>query len=300
MIKKREYEFIGKNVILICDDVFPLYLISGEKNCLIDCAVTAKSEELYGKINKLLKQTENLRSREINMVCLTHSHYDHTGMGSYLQNFYDFTVYGSLVTVNLLKKKKVVDFINHLNQVFKKELKDTSDIQFTGLRNLQPLKEGDRLEVDKDNYVEILETPGHTRCSLSYLLMPDRILFPGDSVGIMEKDQSINPLFLSNYGRYMDSLHKIRKIEAEYLCFAHNRYLKGKDKIKNFMDRTLARTELFKNTILKHLNNLENKEEIAEKIYREEYPVPTIMGPRETLLINISAMINVIEREFLG
>ena len=116
----------------------------------------------------------------------------------------------------------------------------------------------------------------------------------------MEKDQSINPLFLSNYGRYMDSLHKIRKIEAEYLCFAHNRYLKGKDKIKNFMDRTLARTELFKNTILKHLNNLENKEEIAEKIYREEYPVPTIMGPRETLLINISAMINVIEREFLG
>ena len=121
-MKKREIERVSDNVTLICDEVFPLYIIHGDKNFLVDCAITAKSQEIAGKIKAILGQKKNLVSRRIDTLLLTHTHYDHLGICSYLQDIYDFDIYTSLIGVNLLKKKKVVDFVNHLNQEFNKIL----------------------------------------------------------------------------------------------------------------------------------------------------------------------------------
>ncbi len=48
----RKIEYITKNVIVLIDNMFPLYIIKGDKNYLIDCGISAKSELFYERIKK--------------------------------------------------------------------------------------------------------------------------------------------------------------------------------------------------------------------------------------------------------
>ncbi|MCP4155185.1 MAG: MBL fold metallo-hydrolase, partial [bacterium] len=124
MVRKREFDFISENVIVLYDDIFPLYIVTGEKNFLIDSGVTAKAGLFYERINSVLSELGG--SGKIDTLLLTHSHWDHAGAASWLQKKYGFDIYGSHRTVELLGKQKVVDFINRLNQDFKMMLGENS------------------------------------------------------------------------------------------------------------------------------------------------------------------------------
>jgi glyoxylase-like metal-dependent hydrolase (beta-lactamase superfamily II) len=239
-------------------------------------------------------------NRNIDALLLTHTHYDHTGSCSYLQNRFQFDIYTSTVGANLLKKRKVVDFINHLNREYDRQTGVKTDITLGSLRKLKALSEGDILPVDSNHHLKVLETPGHTRCSLSFLLLPDRILFPGDSVGVAEKDGTVKPLFLSSYLSYIESLRKLMKLRAEMICFSHNRFIRGRDRIARFLERSLQSAVDFKETILRHQSSSGeiDAEDLAAKVLDAHFPHPTVMGPREALLINVMAMIKAVVREF--
>jgi glyoxylase-like metal-dependent hydrolase (beta-lactamase superfamily II) len=81
---------------------------------------------------------------------------------------------------------------------------------------------------------QVYETPGHTRCSLAFLLQPENILFPGDAAGVVEKSGKIKPLFLSSYTLYEQSLKKLSTIKANILALPHNTAIKGERKIRDF------------------------------------------------------------------
>ncbi|MCP5104729.1 MAG: hypothetical protein GY950_15195 [bacterium] len=53
MAKTREYELIGnrKQVILLHDKLFPLYIVKGEKNFLIDSGVTSRAGAFRERID---------------------------------------------------------------------------------------------------------------------------------------------------------------------------------------------------------------------------------------------------------
>lgn len=292
-MNKKKYESINKNVIVLYDEMFPLYIVKGEKNFLIDCSITARAIDIHKTISKILK------GGKIDSVLLTHSHYDHTGACSYLQNIYNFDIYGSYKTVELLKKEKVIDFIDKMNQDFKKLLRDNSKTKFDMLNNLKSIKQGDRIKIDDSSHFEILDTPGHTKCSISFLIQPEKILFPGDSVGVVERNGNIKPLFLSSYKEYEKSLNKLIKIEPNILAFCHNKYIKGKNKIKNFLELSLKSTKELKDEILKKLKKDSDFDKIAQEIFKKEFSMPLVMGPHKAIMINIKAMVNSVYKEFV-
>jgi len=303
----RNYDFLDnrQQVIAIYDKMFPLYIIRGDRNFLIDSGVTTKGHEFYTNIKKVLAATGGSEDDGIQTLVLTHSHWDHVGGSYYLQQQFHFDIYASERTVQVLQKPKAIGFIDRLNQDYKKMLGDTSDRKFDAVENLHPLTEGQRLPVTKDSWLEMIAVPGHTKCSAAYLLHPQRILFPGDSVGVLEQDGSIKPLFLSSYLQYIDSLKKLIPLEAEMLAFSHNRFIKGKEKVATHLRNSLNRTIKLKDQILstletRHRDDLKDEstiEQIAEVIYLQEFPKPTLMGPREALMINLKAMVNCIIRE---
>ena len=90
MAKEKDYEFICENVILLYDKIFPLYIVKGEKNFLIDSGATSKAPEFYERINKVLAETGGRENEKIDTLMLTHSHWDHTGGSFYLQQKYKF------------------------------------------------------------------------------------------------------------------------------------------------------------------------------------------------------------------
>ena len=286
----RKIENITNQVIVINDNMFPLYIIKGDKNYLIDCGISARSELFYEKI----KNTIN--SEKIDVVLLTHSHYDHTGACSYLQDIYNFEIFGSNRTIELLKKPTVISFINKLNQEFNR-IEKSDNIKCTKLNNLISLENNQTIQIDKDNSLTAIETKGHTQCSMSYLLLPTRILFPGDSTGVMEKNGSIKPLFLSSFNEYIKSIKTLIDLNAEILAFPHNRFIKGKNRVKKHLEMAIFASEKLKTDIVEELQKGKSTTTIAEDLLTNLFPDPTISGPEEAFMINLQAMVNTVKRE---
>lgn len=291
MVINTKPSLILDNVHLIPDEMFPLYLIKGKRNFLIDCAILSRSKIIDNAIQELLKP------HPLHDVLLTHSHYDHTGALSLLQKKYPFRILCSNRTKEILSNPDAIVFIDEMNQKFKKILNDSSPTHFTRPEQISTVKEGDRIELENGQYLEVLETPGHTRCSLSFFLMPQKVLFCGDAAGIIEKNGGIKPLFLSSYNQYELSLRKLSTLNAIILALPHNRFIKGQEKISAFLSDSLQETHHAREIILELLSDDLPTETIAERIIESEYPESTLMGPREAMLINVNAMVRSIKKE---
>ena len=298
MVKEKDFEFICKNVILLYDKIFPLYIVKGEKNFLIDSGAAAKAPEFHERIDKVLAETSGRENEKIDTLILTHSHWDHTGGSFYLQQKYKFNVIASRRTVHLLQKKKVVAVIDQMNQGFKEIMNLTSDTRFDMLKNLEPVSERDSIRISSESYFEVFEVPGHTKCSIAFLLYPEKILFPGDTVGLMEPDGTIRPVFFSSYTEYEKSLKRIMNLGVEVLAFPHNRLIKGKEKVQEYLEKSLARTLNVKEKIVKFLEKEHDIARAAEALYEQEFPEISFMGPREVVMINLEPMVKSVSREF--
>jgi len=294
MVKTKNHSNIAGNVFVIHDLMFPIYLVRGPKNIMIDCSILAKGREIEaGVVGILGKDT-------IDTVLLTHSHYDHTGACAYLQTRHHFNIIASQRTKEILQNPKAIEFIDKLNQEFKHLLNQENSLHVTMPDSISAAHEGDIIPVGQNQWLEVYETPGHTRCSLSFLLRPENVLFPGDAAGVMEKNSTIKPLFLSSYAQYVASLEKISALDAEILALPHNQVIAGRENIKEFLNRSLLETQNLKNKIMQELQSSSDFNAIAEKLFSLEYPLPTIDGPREALLINLTAMVKSIYFEFVN
>jgi glyoxylase-like metal-dependent hydrolase (beta-lactamase superfamily II) len=293
MVKIKSYSNIANNVFVLHDSMFPIYLIHGPKNMIVDCSILAKGAEIEENL------AEILGNDKIDTVLLTHSHYDHIGACVYLQEKHHFNILASQRTKEILQNPNAIEFIDKLNQEFKRLLKQDNSLHVTMPENISAIHEGEKIPVSQNQWLQVYETPGHTRCSLSFLLQPENILFPGDAAGVMEKNSKIKPLFLSSYTQYELSLKKLMTLKAKVLALPHNTAIKGEKKVQEFFQKSLRETQKLKENILAALQNTTNFALIAENILNQEYIFPTIMGPREALLINVTAMVKSIFYEFV-
>lgn len=291
MVTEKDFEFLAEKVIVLYDMLFPMYIVKGEKIFLIDSGAAAKAEGSAIRINKALTEIFRLGIPSVNTLLLTHSHWDHVGGSSLLQKHFQFDVISSRRTAELLNNPKVVDMIDRMNQEFKKIINQKSDIHFKKLNKIKTVKEEDYIPVDSISRFKVIETPGHTKCSLAFLLLPEKILFPGDSAGLMEPDGTIRPLFFSNYINYENSLKRLIKLEAEVLALPHNKFIKGKDRVFQYLNSSLEVTRAAGREIADHLNKGMNSSEIAEILYSQKFARSSFMGPREAVLTNLRSMV---------
>lgn len=293
MVKIKKVEEIAANVFVINDSMFPIYVIRGQKKIMVDASILAKGDEIERNL------AEIMGNDKVDTLLLTHSHYDHTGACAYLQAKQHFNIIASQRTMEILQNPKAIEFIDKLNQEFKRLLNQDNALRVTMPENISAVHEGDAIPVGENRWLQVYETPGHTRCSISFLLLPENILFPGDAAGVMEKNGLVKPLFLSGFSPYIGSLEKISRLNPEILALPHNRIIRGRKNVKDFFDRSQQETVKLKETISRELQASSDFAAIGEKLLDLEYPLPTIAGPREALLINLIAMVKVIFHEFI-
>jgi len=295
MNKQETYEYIDehKTVIRINDDSHPLYIIKGEKTFLIDSGLTVKAEKYAAALS------ECVPDGKIDTLLLTHSHYDHVGACAYLQDIFKFNILGSRDTLGLLENPDIIEMIDFQNREVKELISDPSDIKCEMPKNLEELAEGEKIKVSADRFIEVIAAPGHSHCSLSYLLLPDRVLFPGDSAGMMEKDGRKRPVFFSGFKDYENTLRRLAGIEPEILAFAHARHIKGKDKVKDYFKESLDEARKLKDKILSALMKSRDMMGIVNNIVSGEYTPDSVFGRREACIMHFMAMAKIIDREFI-
>jgi len=292
MVKRTAVSNLQGNVYVLHDPMFPLYVIRGERNLLIDCSILAKARDIESTLDALLG------NEKVDLALLTHSHYDHTGACSLLQDKYDFEIIASHRTKEILENDKAITFIDDLNQKFKDILGDRSATIFSKPRNIRGVGENDVITLSAGQAIKVFETPGHTRCSVSFLLQPENILFPGDAAGVVEKTGKLKPLFLSSYTQYERSLKRLMTLKAGMLALPHNQVVRGSDKVGEFLATALDEAQKLKAEIMTCLQNSSDFAMIAENILDREYDAPAIMGPREAMMINVTAMVKNVFYEF--
>ncbi|MGE5342968.1 MAG: MBL fold metallo-hydrolase [Candidatus Omnitrophota bacterium] len=297
MVHVRDYDRLTDQVMIIYDRMFQLYIVKGaQKNFLIDSGSITKARDFSLAIDRVLNETGS-KVKGIQTLLLTHTHWDHTGSASFLQQKYGFDVFTSPRGLELLQKDKVIEYINRLNQDHKQLIDDTSDTVVEKLQNLSAVNNGDRIPVDEHSYFEAIEAPGHTKCSMAYYLYPAKVLFSGDTVGIIEQTGIIRPLYLSSYTDYENSFHKLMALDVDILALPHNRPIRGKERVKRHLEQSLQRTHEIRDKIIRLLNQGESISGVAEILYRTEFSRPTLMGPREALMTNLEAMVNSVQKE---
>ncbi len=253
----------------------PVYLVREKKNYLIDAAFTFMAPDI-------LKDLEEL-GVEPHYLLLTHSHYDHIGAAPFIKkNFPEIKIVASRRTAEILEKPKAIELIKTLEKEAEKSFGGSSGLEFEPFKVDITVGEGDQIEE-----FSVLETPGHTKCSVSFVFPEKKIIFVGDAAGVIEGGY-IRPQFLSSYQQYVESLRKILKYGQFSLALGHGGiFPQGKE----FLENSLKRTEEFRKEILEYYEKFGETERVAQEIFKKEYDGLGLKQPKEAYMINLRAMI---------
>ena len=285
-------------LVNVCgDSTKASWLIKGEKNILYEAGMAYSADKMIENIKR------ELNGASLDAVILSHSHYDHCAGLPFVKNEWpDAVVYGSAYAAKILEKPSVRETMKRLS---------TDAAAGAGLE-LPPydeelikidvtVKEGDVLEIG-DHKIQVYETPGHTRCSLSYLVNDD-VLMASETIGVF-KGGWYMPCYLVGYQMCLDAVKKLEKLPAKRLFISHMGIQTGSDledmkKHWEFIRGKLVET---KNEIIDIMKMCETEEErlAVMKARYHDNVVDESEQPSFAFLLNAAATLNVIERECMN
>jgi len=180
-----------------------VYLIKGDtKNVLIDTGVTAKFPALKRRLTEL-----SLRVRDVNLIILTHEHYDHIGATAFFHRT-------AVVSAHRLAANKL-------------ELQDEF-VTLSKYRN-QPSKPfwvdvwlEDGSIIDLGNYeLQVIHTPGHTSGCICLYEPRAGLLFTGDTVfaGGTLSEIAVG----GNVSDYVNSVRRLSNLKIKQIYPGHGR-----------------------------------------------------------------------------
>jgi len=179
------------------------YLLLGNEPLLIDPGVHDK-DYLLGSLKKL-----GVKEEDIKIILLTHSHADHF---INCKSFSKAKIYCSENAIKLFKVKDNIATVSlwlH-NTYFPQDLHVLKNKEIIGNDNFQ---------------LQVIETNGHTLNDIAFYDKEKKLLFSGDTLfrGAFGRVD----LFDSSKSAMLVSLHKLEKLNFEYLCAGHGKVFKA-------------------------------------------------------------------------
>lgn len=159
-------------IINVCGDSSnATWLIKGDNgNVLYEAGMAYSAGKMIENIKK------ELNGDPLHAVILSHSHYDHVaGLPFVRMEWPNAVVYGSEYAAKILEKSSVRETMKRLSSDAAKgagmELPPYED---SLIKIDRTVKEGDIIRLG-DTKIRVFETPGHTKCSVSYLVNDDAV-----------------------------------------------------------------------------------------------------------------------------
>jgi replicative superfamily II helicase len=146
--------------------------------------------------------------------------------------------------------------------------------------------------------MKVLETKGHTDCSLTFVLEPESIMFCSESTGVLSSKGKVHSAILKSYNDAIESAVKCREYKPKQLVSPHfgmipNYY------IETYFELYIEESEREKNMILDLKRKGKTIKEIQmehEKLYWSDERSKA--QPKPAYIENRNHTINCILREF--
>ncbi len=195
-------------------------------------------------VPEVLRQFEefDINGEKISKLLILHSHFDHVGIVPFFKRRHPaMEILASARAWKILGMQDAIDTINAFSRTVAEKMGMAVaccgyDLDWRNDVSGIAVCEGDRIAVDEVD-LRILETPGHSSCSISAYAPKLKVLFPSDGGGIPYKGNII-PSGNSNFTAFQHSLEKLKGLEADYVCADHYGYVTGHE-ARNFISRAI-------------------------------------------------------------
>lgn len=243
-----------------------LLVFGSEKTVLYDCGMAYCHEQLIENISKAL--TEQGRDR-LDIVLLSHTHYDHIGALPYvIEKWPDVSVCAAAKAKSVFESKGAKATMKRLGEAARDEFSTFKDpISVNNLRVDRIVKDGDQIAIGQE-YFAVLETPGHTSCSMTYVLEPAGIMFTSESTGVLRDSESVETSALKSHQDTIDSANKCKAYHAKQIVCPHFGVL-PEGFVDTYFDLYLKSAEEEKEFILNYARQGYSNEEILEEYEKQ-------------------------------
>lgn len=194
-----------------------ILFIGSQKTALADCGNAYCGEELVAKLKKELKE------RPLDYLLLSHTHYDHVGaLPSLRKEWPDLKVVSNAHGKGVFERPGALKAIKARGEDALKLFGDANSTPVTteGMWVDIVVADGDVIDLG-DKKVNVLETPGHTRDSITYCIEPLGIMLASESVGILERKGMCHPAILQSYEDAIASIEKCRNYKPKRVIISH-------------------------------------------------------------------------------
>lgn len=217
----------------------------------------------------------------VTQAIITHAHPDHVmGVPVFRTLFPKIKVLASEASARTLAVEKAVAFFCKVDQALTASLRASGSI--TAADQAQPptemkipvdqtLKEGDVVTVGRASFT-VLETPGHSDCSLSFHEATRGILIISDVSGFYLPEHNWWwPNYFTGYAANVNSLRRALALKAEVLCLSHNAVVKGAEPIHAYLSGALAATEAYHQRIVDEVKSGKSARDLAGQLGAEVF-----------------------------
>lgn len=288
---------ITDNLLMLGTSEYPLFLFRGASEGTVFEGGTSTMGPLLGQQLEKLGITKEF----VRQAIITHAHPDHVmAVPLFREMFPGITVIASEIAAKTLSSPKAMSFFRQVDDAFTASLKKAGLVseEHCGQGPVEgeiaidrTVKEGDTIAVDAEVSFEVLETPGHSDCSLSFHEPGARILIISDATGyyIPEHDWWW-PNYFVGYDSYMRSMRRLSGLEAEIVCLSHNGVIKGAGDAKAYFEAAISATQAYHDRIVDEARQGKALREIAGQLGREVYEKTQLL-PLEFFQKNCALMV---------
>ena len=195
-----------------------LIILGSEKTALYDTGMACFEDNLIYNIELVLAKEK----RTIDYVLVSHTHYDHIGALPYvLEKWPNAVVCGNEKASQVFKSETALATMKNLGENANNLYRNGEvSVVVEGMRIDKIVKDGDEISLG-DKTVRVLETKGHTDCSLSFYILPDKILIASESTGTLRGPGRMHTAPLKSVTDSLASANRLKTLDIAYLIVPH-------------------------------------------------------------------------------
>ena len=266
---------IGGGLWMLGTTAYPLYLVRGrDEGAIIEGGISVLGPRIRRQLAEL-----GIGPDFVRQAIVTHAHPDHVMAVPLLREWFPgISVVASAPAAATLSAEKAITFFRQVDAALTDVLRrggETADEPPAApwsenrIAVDRLVREGDAL-VAGDVAWTVLETPGHSDCSISLHDPRGRVLVISDATGYyMPAEKTWWPNYFTGYAAYVRSMERLATLEAETLCLSHNGALRGEDDIRAYFAGAIACTRRYHERIVAEARSGKPPRQIAEVLGEE-------------------------------
>ena len=268
---------IIENLWILGTAEYPVFCFRDGGECVIfEAGVSAVAPVVAQQMEAL-----DIDRDSVTQAVITHAHPDHVmAVPLFRDLFPNITVLASEAATGTLDAEKAVSFFCKVDEALAASLRK-SEVITEAERARQPaemripvdrtIKEGDTVTAGGASFT-VLETPGHSDCSLSFYEAGRKTLIVSDATGYyMPGHDFWWPNYFTGYASYLDSIRRLAGMDAEVLCLSHNAAIKGAEDVEAYFNNTISATEGYHQRIVDEVKSGRPARELAEQLGADVY-----------------------------